>query len=282
MTLELILLRIRGLAGEAWLFRLKSLSYPELSFLSVLYHTHRICQALLAISANFRAAYLYYSSKLPCQYLPMFYNDIMLKSLNKVVKVLIISDFFFLFGWGLVTPILAIFILESIQGGDVKVAGIAVGIYWIGKSIIQIPVAKYLDRNHGEKDDYLALVFGTFLASLVPLGFIWASLPWHMYVLQGIFAVGAAMALPSWAAIFTRHIDKGQEAFSWGLDSSALGLGAGIAGIIGGTVAKDFGFTYLFIGVSVLGIIATLSFLLIKNNLLPKTKKQMVYPVLKP
>jgi MFS family permease len=201
---------------------------------------------------------------------------------SRVVKVLIASDFFFLFGWGLVTPILAIFILESIQGGDAKVAGIAIGIYWLGKSIIQIPIAKYLDKNHGEKDDYYALIAGTLLGSLVPLGFIFATLPWHMYALQGVHALGAALGLPAWSAIFTRHLSKGQEAFSWGLDSSALGIGAGTAGIIGGMVAKTFGFLPLFIGVSILGLIATSSFLLIKKDLLPKTPKEQIYPLPKP
>jgi len=55
----------------------------------------------------------------------------MLKSINKVIKVLVLSDLALLFGWGLITPILAIFITESIKGGDARVAGVAVGIYWL-------------------------------------------------------------------------------------------------------------------------------------------------------
>jgi len=68
----------------------------------------------------------------------------MLKSINKVVKILVLSDFVLLFGWGLIAPILAIFITQQIQGGDAKVAGIAVGIYWLLKSIVQIPIGSRL------------------------------------------------------------------------------------------------------------------------------------------
>ncbi len=203
----------------------------------------------------------------------------MLKSINKVIKILVFYDLVLLFGWGLIIPILAIFIVESIKGGDVKVVGIAVGIYWIGKSIIQIPIARYLDKNHGEKDDYYALIGGTLLASFAPLGFIFATLPWHMYILQGVNALGMALAIPSWCGIFTRHIEKGKEAFCWSLDSSALGIGTGAAGILGGMVAGTLGFTPLFIGVSVLGIMATLLSLLIRKDLLPKTPKERVYPI---
>jgi len=196
----------------------------------------------------------------------------MLKSINKVVKILVLSDLALLFGWGLIVPILAIFITEQIQGGDARVAGIAIGIYWLLKSLLQIPIGSYLDKNRGEKDDYYFLIGGTLLASFVPLGFIFATLPWHMYGLQTIHAIGAALSLPAWCGIFTRHIDKGKEAQSWALDSSAIGIGAGVAGIIGGIVAKTFGFIPLFIGVSILGITSALLYLLIRKELLPKEK----------
>ena len=203
----------------------------------------------------------------------------MFKSLNKVVKVMVFSDLFLSSGWGLIAPILAIYIIRDIKGGDVEVAGIAIGIYWLTKSIFQLPIAHYLDKNHGEKDDFFALFTGTILASLTPIGFIFAIFPWQIYTLQTIHALGLALAVPSWSAIFTRHIEKGEEAFSWSLDSSSIGLGAGIAGMLGGVIAKVFGFAPLFIGVSVFGLTAAFLFLLIKNDLLPKTPRDEVFPM---
>lgn len=199
--------------------------------------------------------------------------------INRVIKILILSDFFLMGAWGLIMPVFAIFILQKIEGGDASVAGIAVGIYWISKSLIQVPIGRWLDKNHGEKDDFWAMILGMSLASLTPLGFIFASQPWHIYGLQFIQALGMAFTIPSWGGIFTRHIDKGKEAMTWGLESSSLGLGTGIAGIIGGLVAKVFGFTMLFIGVSILGFISTLLLFFIKREVVPKDK---VFPVSKP
>lgn len=191
---------------------------------------------------------------------------------NRVVRTLIISDFFLLFGWGLVSPILAIFITERIKGGSAQIVGISVGIYWIVKSLIQVPVAHCLDRKPSEKDDYLALFGGTLIASLVSLGYVFAELPLHVYFLEALHAIGMAFAVPSWAAIFTRHIDKGKEALSWGVENSSLGIGVGVAGIIGGAGAKIFGFVPLFIGVFVFGITASLMFLFISKDLIHKQK----------
>jgi len=196
----------------------------------------------------------------------------MWQKINKVVRILVIADFFIIGSWALVTPILAIFVINNIQGGDVKVAGIAIGIYWLSKSFIQIPIAYFLDKTKGEKDDYYALLLGIIISSTAALFFIYASLPWHIYIIEGMYAFGMAMVIPSWCGIFSRHIEKGKEAFCWSLDSSALGIGGGIAGIVGGIIAKKFGFTPLFIGVFILGLISAFLILLVAKNLLPKER----------
>ncbi len=199
------------------------------------------------------------------------------KSINKVVKIMIFSDLFLNSGWGLIGPILAIFVVNNIQGGNARVVGIAVGIYFLVKSILQVPVAHYLDLNHGEKDDYAALLIGTFLTVITPIIFIFATISWHIYIAQIIHALGMAMAVPSWYAIFGRHIPKNRAALCWGLDSSAMGLGAGIAGIIGGVVANKFGFFPLFSGVAILNIIAVLLLLFIMKDILPKVPRQKIF-----
>lgn len=202
----------------------------------------------------------------------------MAKTINKIIKFLISSDLVLNSGWGLLAPVFAIFIIQDIQGGDTKVAGIAAAIYWITKSILQIPIGHYLDKNRGEKDDFYFMLFGTLLAGLVPFGFIFASLPWHIYSLQLFQALGMALAIPSWSAIFTRHIDKGREAFEWGLESTGLGMGAGIAGAVGGILAATFGFKIVFILVGSLTILSSILLLFIYREIAPREKIQPPVP----
>lgn len=197
----------------------------------------------------------------------------MLKSINRVIKILVISDFFLNCGWGLLSPIFALFIVQKITGDVVegaKVAGFAALSYWIIKSILQIPIGHYLDKNHGDKDDFLFLVSGMFLAGLVPFGFLITSLPWHIYILQGVHAIAMAMAFPPWLAIFTRHVDKGREAFEWSIESTSIGFGAGIAGAIGGILVSLFGFELVFIIVGSFTIFSTLQLFLIHKQMVAK------------
>ena len=198
----------------------------------------------------------------------------MSKYVNKVIKTLIISDFFLHSGWGFFAPVFAIFITDNIVAGNAaeaaKVAGFAAAVYWIVKSLLQIPISQYLDKRHGEKDDFWFMVLGLFLASLSPFGFLISSLPWHIYAFQLVYALGMALFVPSWNAIFTRHIDKGREAFEWGMDSTFLGIGAGITGALGGITVAFFGFKIVFVLVGTLYIISSLLLLLIHKEILPR------------
>ena len=110
-----------------------------------------------------------------------------------------------------------------------EVAGFTFLIYWIVKSFLQIPISRYLDAHHGEKDDFWFMVSGLFLAGLVPFGFLISSLPWHIYAFQALHALSMALVVPSWNAIFTRHMDKKRIAFEWSMNSTVIGLGYGIS-----------------------------------------------------
>ena len=191
-------------------------------------------------------------------------------NINKVVKTLIASDFVLQAGWGLSGPIFAIFLTKQIQGGNLEIVGFVAAVYWITKSIIQPFLANYLDKNHGEKDDFYFLIAGMYIANLVPLGYVFSSQPWHIFVLEFIRALAMACVVPTWSAIFTRHIDKGREAFSWSIESTGIGFAAGLAGAFGGVIASILGFKAVFVLVSFFGIIASSTLLLIHNQIFLK------------
>lgn len=190
--------------------------------------------------------------------------------INKVIRILIASDFFLQSGWGLIGPIFAIFLTSQIAGGDLKTVGFVAATYWIVKSIIQPFIAKYLDKNHGEKDDFRFLVVGMYAANLVPLGYIFSTEVWHIFSLEVVRALAMACVVPTWAAIFTRHIDKNKEAFSWSLESTGIGFAAGLAGALGGLIASVLGFKTVFVLVSLFGLLSSSTLLLIKKNIFLK------------
>ncbi len=200
---------------------------------------------------------------------------------NKVIKILIFSDIILLTGLGFILPIFAVFITTHIQGGDVRVAGLAAAVYWITLSLILIPIGKYLDTRHSEKDDLYFIVIGNILGAVAIFSFIFATLPWHIYALQMIYAIGMSMNIPGYTAIFTRHIDKGKEAFSWSARMALVGAGSGVAGAVGSMLAYYFGFNALFIGVSILLLISAALPLLISKELIAESEQAPHAPEIK-
>ena len=200
----------------------------------------------------------------------------MFKKINKIIKVLISNQFILSSAWGLVSPVFAIFLLEDISSSPAevaKIAGFASLIYWGLKSILQIPISGYLDKNHGEKDDFYFLISGLCLTSLVPFGFAFSSSVWHIYVLEVLHAIGMAMVIPSRGAMFARHIDEGQEAYEWAMNSTCLGLGAGIMGAIGGIMASAYSFRLIFILTGTFSFLSALVVFLIKDRVATTNKE---------
>ena len=103
--------------------------------------------------------------------------------LSNVILKLIAGDFFLQGGWGLVSPILAIFVTQQIEGGTVEMVAFATATYWLTKSSIQPFLANVLDVIKGEKDDFKVLIFGMYLASLIPIGYFFATSVWHIFFL---------------------------------------------------------------------------------------------------
>jgi MFS transporter, DHA2 family, multidrug resistance protein len=184
-----------------------------------------------------------------------------MKRLSGITVKLITADFFLHSGWGLIAPIFAIFITDQIPGGSLEVVAFAVASYWIVKSTAQPFIANVLDLIRGEKDDFDFLVYGTYINALVPLGYFFATQVWHIFLLEIVRGLAMACIVPAWYGIFTRHISKGWEAFSWSIQSTSLGFATGFAAAFGGLVATFLGFRTVFILIFILKIIsATLLF----------------------
>lgn len=188
------------------------------------------------------------------------------------------SDFFLQAGWGLVGPIFAIFLTQQIKGGDLRMVGFVATCYWITKSFIQPFIAKFLDKEHGEKDDFIFLVTGMYVANLVPLGYIFSTQPWHIYTLEIIRGIAMACVIPTWSAIFTRHIDRGREAFSWSMQSTGIGIAIGISGAFGGLLASALGFKIIFLLVSIFGVFSSSVLLIARNRLFLKDHFAPLFP----
>lgn len=187
--------------------------------------------------------------------------------INAVVQFLTYSDILMMSGWGLVLPIISVFFSGQIAGGDVKFAGLASTVYFIVKSVVQIPVARMVDKHKGEKDDFWVMVAGSLLISLSAFLYMFATTKAHVYGIQVLYGIGGALSYPTWLAIFTRHVDKNKEGLEWSLYYTSVDVGSALTAGLGGLLAASFGYQFLFWLVGVSSIAGTMFLIGIREEM---------------
>ena len=163
-----------------------------------------------------------------------------------------ISDIFVLTGFGLIDPILAIFIKDNLIGGTIFSAGLASMIFFLTKSIIQLPFSRHVDKTENKTR---WLILGTLLISIVPFIYIFTSGIKMIYLAQLIHGIGSGLAYPTWLGLWSINLDRKQESFEWSLYSTLTGLGTAATAAVGAAIAQFVGFKFTFALVGVMSLI---------------------------
>jgi len=200
--------------------------------------------------------------------------------MNSLIKILTYSDLLIISGWGLVNPIFAVFLSTKIKNGNLELVGLAVAVFLITKSFLQIPVARFIDKVKGELDDMVLMAIGTCIISLVPFLYAQVFTAIQVLLLQVLYGLGYALVTPGWLAIFTRHVDRHQEAQEWSMYNSMTSLGAALAGALGGFFAEKFGFQLLFIVVGIICIAGTSLLYFVYQDIRQEEKEGVVEKLL--
>ncbi|HNP75408.1 MAG TPA: MFS transporter [bacterium] len=188
-------------------------------------------------------------------------------NVNPVIRWLTISDFIIIGSSGLLSPIFAVFITDYLPHSNVQVAGIAITIFLLTKSLAQIPLATIIDRIKGERDDFWILFWGSMVMSLIPIFYIFVQNIAQLYFIQAINGLVTAATFPAYMAIFHRHLDPGKEGTELGVYYTLTDVASAATGAIGGSLAYYIGFKWVFIAVSILSLVGTLALLMIRNRM---------------
>lgn len=185
---------------------------------------------------------------------------------NRVIKLLVVSDFVLYFSIGLFSPIFAVFVLDKVQGSTLEVVGLATTVHWLARILTTVPLSRFMDVTKGERDEFYFMIFGTLLISIVPLFYLGVTQAWHIYLIQFILGVAGSMATPAWRILFTNHLDHGETGYEWSLEDIAAGVAVAISAYVGAYVASNYGFDIVLYALAVLGILGTIVLLPLYND----------------
>lgn len=175
--------------------------------------------------------------------------------MNIYYKILVASYSLSTFSEGILLPIYAIFV-QKIGGGILDAAG-AVATYFILQGVVEILIhkTKWSQRRR------MQLMTWGWLLWLLGIGsyLLISSVP-MLFLAQILTALGNAVANPAFDAELAEKTDKSISSYEYSVYEGLQDIFQGIAAILGGLVATQFGFHSLIITMIVT---ATISFLLI-------------------
>lgn len=180
--------------------------------------------------------------------------------INHIIKSLIISYVIVLAGWGLITPLIAVFITDVVPNATITTVGFAMSIYALTRCILQLPIAWWLDKKKGEKDEFYALFFGYIVVGIAAVSYLFIQSILVLYIVQIIYGIGDALLYPAWGSLFVKHVDKKTAATENSLYQTGADLASAVSASLGAMMVALFGYNIVFL---IVGVVTFLGSLLI-------------------
>ncbi|MCX6816600.1 MAG: MFS transporter [Candidatus Beckwithbacteria bacterium] len=169
----------------------------------------------------------------------------------KALRVLYKYNGIFVLAGSLLGPLYAIYV-ERLQKGILTVSA-SWAAFLVSTTIFSLVLTRVGDRV--KEKEYLLLA-----------GFLIRAVAWFSYIyirnisqligLQILLGLGEAVGTPAFEVIFAEHLEKGKHIDDYADWKVVVNLVTAVGTILGGLIASRFGFTPLFLAMSLLALVA--------------------------
>lgn len=201
---------------------------------------------------------------------------------NSVVLFLTLSD---MLSWGpflIISALSGIYLSDKLGLDTIRFVGIGTSVYYITRSIVQIPLGYITDKIKSDTDEILLLALGTILMGLPYTFYPHITMPLHYYVLQFIFGFGVALSVTNWRKLFAMNVDSGIEGRQYAFYETTISLFTAILSVVISSLANlnQAYFDYVMVGAGIVMMLGSIAVLMIfsinkrKTNIFTKKKNE--------
>lgn len=180
---------------------------------------------------------------------------------NSIVKAFIVSEVFLWSSWFAILPLLGIFVVESVPGGNLQLAAIGYSIYLIARVISEVISGKMMSGSSDRKK-IRATIIGLLIGGIGIFGFAVSTSIAILYTSFIIAGLGIGIASPPKNSLFSSHLEKNKETTEWGLYDAVVLIFIALSTALGGYIATEYGFKVFFIIGGMWIFISTIPYLL--------------------
>lgn len=178
----------------------------------------------------------------------------MLKKMNPIVVAFIFSEAFFWSAWNFVSHIIAVFVVSTLPGGNVRTAAFGFTLYLLVRVISELVVSNYV-KFPSDRKRMITDVTGMILLTCSYLMIAFFPTLVTFYVFFIVAGMSFAISSPAKLSMFSLNLGRAEASRTWGIYHAVTFTGMGIATALGGVIAEEFGFKTLFIISSIINLI---------------------------
>lgn len=183
--------------------------------------------------------------------------------LNKALKILLITNGLILLAGAMLGPIYAL-LVERI-GGNLLNASLSWGVFALVAGVVTLISGKFSDKI---KENELMVFAGYIIMAIGFFLYLFADSIAFLFVIQGIIGFGEAIYVPSFDAIYSKHLTKKREGGQWGVWEAIRHFSVFVGAVVGGFIAFKFGFNVLFITMGAISLISGFYILFLNRKVL--------------
>jgi MFS transporter, DHA1 family, multidrug resistance protein len=186
--------------------------------------------------------------------------------LSSETGILLFASFVTTFGFGIIQPILPIFV------ADLKASGFMLGLIFSAISISKLffnPLFGWLSDKKGRK---VFITSGLFIYVFIALSYTLISTPLEMLFVRLAAGVAFAMVMPIVIAYLGGMSKPGEESYNMAMLNLSAGMGMALGPIIGGILVDKFNMNAAFYGQSALLFVSFVITLFLLPNRKPEHK----------
>jgi predicted MFS family arabinose efflux permease len=173
--------------------------------------------------------------------------------MNSKARILLYADNLWYFGEGMLGPLFAVF--SQRVGGDILDISIAWASYLIVAGVMIIIFGRISDRAISKEK---LVIIGYSLNAALTFCYLLVASSMQLLIVQAGLGVAAALATPTWNALYTKYHDRKNSGYVWGLADGQAQIVTGLAIAVGGIIVSFFSFTLLFLVMGSVQVVAAI------------------------
>ena len=170
--------------------------------------------------------------------------------LNKSLWILVTTNTIMVFVIGLFAPFYAIFVQKI--GGSLVFAGLSWAVLSIVSGVLILLFTKWELKV---KEQELMIALGYLIRGAVFLSYAFMTSMPQLIFTQVLWGIAAAIGMPAFDALYSLHTDRDVSIAQWGGWEGIAAIASGVAALIGGIIIEAFGYSAIFIIMSLVSII---------------------------